>query len=129
MARAEAIRTVSVTAGAAVSLYRFLQLQTDGKFDHVGVAQARADGVAAEATVDGDGDQIAMALMQGIMKVEAGAAVSVGDVIASDASGRGITAVASAGNFKLGVALTAASAAGEIIEVLLHSPSEDGGAS
>jgi len=63
MARAECIQTVSVTAGAAVSLYRFLQIQSDGKFDQVGSAQARADGVSAEATVDGDGDQIAMALM------------------------------------------------------------------
>jgi len=44
MARAEAIKTVSVTAGAAVRLYRFVQAQSDGKFDEVGSAQARADG-------------------------------------------------------------------------------------
>jgi hypothetical protein len=129
MARAENVQTLSVTAGAAVAIYRFLQLQTDGKFDQVGVAQARADGVSAEATIDGDGDTIAMAQMQGIMKVEAGDAVTVGSVVASDDEGRAIVAVATAGNFKLGVALTASGAAGEIIEVLLHSPSEDGGGS
>ena len=127
MATAEGIQTISVTAGAAVRLYRFVQLQSDGKYDEVGSAQGRADGVAAEATVDGDGDRIAMALMHGRMKLEAGAAVSVGDVVASDDQGRAIAAVASAGNFTLGVAESAASAAGEIIEVLLKPASEDGG--
>jgi hypothetical protein len=118
MARAECVKTVSVVAGAAVDIYRFVQLQADGKFDKVGTAQARMDGVAAQEA-DADGDVIAMALPQGIMKVEAGAAVSVGDVIASDNAGRAITSVDAGGNFACGVALTAATAAGEIIEVLM----------
>lgn len=123
MARAECIQTVSVTAGAAVRLYRFLQLQSDGKFDEVGSAQARADGVAAEATVDGDGDQIAMALMQGIMKVELGATVAAGALAASDDEGRCIASVDSGGNYALGVVLVGGDI-GEIGEVLLHSPFE-----
>lgn len=118
MSRAEAIRTVSVVAGAAVDIYRFVQLQTDGYFDKVGTAQARMDGVAAQEA-EAAGDVIAMALPQGIMKVEAGDAVSVGDVIASDNAGRAITSVDSGGNFACGVALTAATAAGDIIEVLM----------
>lgn len=127
MATAEKVETVSSTAGAAVSIYRFVQLQSDSKYDQCG-ANARADGVSAEAAA-ADGDLFAMALMQGRMKVEAGAAVSVGDEISSDASGRAVTKTASAGNFLLGVAEEAAAGAGEIIQVLLHSPSEDGGAS
>jgi len=126
---AEIIETISVQAGAAVRLYRFVQLQSDGKFDEVGAAQARADGVAAEAAA-ADGDTFAMAVMKpSRMKVEAGDAVTVGAVVAADNQGRAIAAVAAVGNFKLGVALEAASAAGEVIEVLLMSPSEDGGAS
>lgn len=129
MATAELVETVTAQAGAAVSIYRFVQLQSDGKFDQVGTAQARADGVSAEAAA-ADEDHFAMAVMKPcIMKVEAGAAVSVGDVVASDTSGRAITAVASAGNYKLGVALEEASAAGEVIRILLMSPAEDGGAS
>lgn len=118
MARAENVQTLSAQAGAAVSIYRFVQLQADGKFDMVGSAQGRMDGVSAEAAA-ADLDIFAMAQLSGIMKVEAGAAVAVGAVIASDASGRAITSVDDGGNFACGVALTAASAAGEIIEVLL----------
>jgi hypothetical protein len=125
MATANLIETLPVTAGAVVRLYRFIALQADGKYDEAG-AQGRADGVSAGAAA-ADGDLIAMALMRGRMKLEAGAAVSVGDLVASDAQGRAITKVATAGNFLLGVAEQAASAAGEVIEVLLHSPSEDGG--
>ena len=128
MAQAEIIETITAQAGAAVRLYRFVQLQSDGKFDEVGAAQARADGVAAEAAA-ADEDYFAMAVMKpSVMKVEAGATVAVGAVVASDDQGRAITAVASAGNFKLGVALSGGDA-GEIIRVLLMSPSEDGGAS
>lgn len=121
MATAEGLKTLSVTAGAAVRIYRFLQLQTDGKYDEVGTAEDRADGVSVEATVDGDGDTIAMAEMQGLAKVEAGKAIAVGDLIASDTQGRAKTAAAAgAATFVLGVARSAASAAGEVVEVQLH---------
>lgn len=125
MATAELVQTLSATAGSVVSLYRFVALAADGKYDHAG-ADARADGVAAEAAA-ADADTFAMALMSGRMKLEAGAAVSVGDEISADSVGRAVTKTASAGNFLLGVAEEAASAAGEVIQVLLHSPSEDGG--
>lgn len=120
MARAENVQTLSATAGAVVRIYRFVQLQADGKFDEVGTAEARADGVSAEA-VAADGDTFAMAQLQGIMLVEAGEAIAVGDLIASDDEGRAKTAAAAgAGNHSQGVALTAASAAGEIVEVLMQ---------
>jgi hypothetical protein len=40
MAIAERFDTISVTAGAAVPIYRFVQCQSDGKFDPVGAARA-----------------------------------------------------------------------------------------
>lgn len=55
------------------------------------------------------------------VEVEAGAAVTVGADIASDAEGRAIVASATApGDAILGVALTAAAAAGEVVEVLFQ---------
>ena len=123
MANYSNIETLTVTAGAAVRLYRFVQLQADGKFDEVGSAQARADGVCAEAAA-ADEDVFAMAELRGKMKLEAGAAVTRGALVASDDEGRAIDSVDAGGNYAMGVALEAATGAGEIIEVLLHSPIE-----
>lgn len=122
MATAENLQTLSATAGAQVRIYRFVQLQTDGKYDEVGSAEARADGVAAEAAA-ADGDLFAMApcSQPAIAKVEAGEAIAVGDLISSDNQGRAKTAAAAgSGRYSLGVAKTACSNAGEIVEVQLH---------
>lgn len=118
MATYQAVQTVSRVAGSAISIYRFVAFASgDSKYDHVGTAQARMDGISAEG-VAADGDVFPMVLPNGaIVKVEAGNAVSVGATVASDSSGRAITAVDSAGNWTAGIALTAAAAAGEIIEI------------
>ena len=126
MATFQAAKTITVTAGAAVRIYRFVQLQSDGKYDEVGTAQARADGVAAQAAA-ADGDAFAMAVPDGgIVKIEAGAAVTQGAQAASDDQGRVIDHVTTAGNYIQGVALDAAAAAGEIIRVQLTAPHQDG---
>lgn len=126
MATYQQVKTLSVIAGSAVSLYRFVLLAADGKYDHVGSAQGRASGVAAQAAA-ADGDVFAMAMPNGaIVKVEAGAAVSQGAQVASDTSGRAIAHVSAAGNYILGEALDAAGAAGEIIRVQLNAPHQDG---
>lgn len=54
----------------------------------------------------------------GIAKVEAGAAVSKGNQVTSDGSGRAVNVAT--GDNPAGIALTAAGAAGDIIEVYLH---------
>jgi len=110
---------VTVTAGSAISIYRYLELNADGKFDHADGAQGPAMGVSNEAAA-ADGDALGMQLMVGIAKVEAGAAVTRGAAQATDASGRTIDHVSTAGNEILGYAMDAASGAGEIIRVLLQ---------
>lgn len=126
MATYQNVETVTVTAGAAVRIYRFVQLQADGKYDEVGSAQARADGIAAGAAA-ADGDAFAMVIPNGgLVKVTAGAAVTRGAQIASDNQGRCIDHVTTAGNYILGTALEAASAAGEIITVQFTAPHQDG---
>ncbi len=118
MATYQSPRAVSVEAGTAVTIYRFILRAADGQYDHSG-DNAEADGVAGEtqATV---GDTVPMILMDGaIMKVEAGAAITALDTVSSDASGRAKTHASGVGNWRLGKALDAAAAAGEIIRVQL----------
>lgn len=118
MSNSKNVDIFSGEAGTAVTIYRFVVRAADQQYDHVGVAQAEADGVAAE-TVATVGACFPIAAMKGgsILKVEAGAAVSLHAVISSDNVGRAITHVSGAGNWRLGKALDAAAAAGEIIRV------------
>lgn len=81
-------------------------------------AQAGADantlGVCRQAA--SSGDKVAADVI-GTAIVEAGAALSAGASLKSDASGRAITWVTSGA--KVGIALEAATGAGQFIEVLL----------
>ena len=118
MATYQSLRSVSVEAGSAITIYRFIVRAADGQYDHSG-AQGEMDGVSGEtqATVGG---ALPMVLMDGaIMKVEAGAAVAALATVASDATGRAITHVSGVGDFRGGKALDAAAAAGDIIRVQL----------
>jgi len=58
-------------------------------------------------------------MVYGISKVVAGAAIASGALVSSDASGRAITQPGVAPNHQLGIAWEAATAAGQIISVLL----------
>lgn len=117
MAVYEKIRTISVEAGSAVTIYRFvIQAAADGQFDH-STLNARADGVSCE-TVANVGDALPIALPDGArVKVEAGAAVARDAIVAADANGKAITHVSGVGNWRLGTALSASSADGEVIEI------------
>ena len=112
----QGVNTVSVTAGSAITVYRFVAIAADGKYDHVGSAQARADGISAE-TVAADGDVFPMVVPNGCFaKVTAAATLVAGDIVASDSSGRAIAAVSTAGNWTLGVVKTGG-ASGDVIEI------------
>ena len=126
MASVEGIRTLSKIAGSAILLGRYVVLAADGKYDHVGGAQGRADGVSAEGgAADTEVFPAASLEAGGVMKIEAGAAVTRGDQVASDTVGRVISHVSGAGNYILGEAMDAAGAAGEFIRVDL-SKHQDG---
>lgn len=77
-------------------------------------ADLNAIGVARTAGVSGD--KIPVDAL-GTTIVEAGAAITLGDTVKSDSSGRAITWATSGA--RLGIALQAASAAGNFIEVML----------
>lgn len=118
MSTYETVRTMSVKAGSAISPYRFVVIAAgDSKYDHVAVAQADFDGISAEG-VAADEDVFPMVVPDGCRaKVEAGATVAVGDLVASDNVGRAIVAVSTAGNYTAGKCVKGG-AVGEIIEIL-----------
>ena len=117
MATYQAPRTVSCPAGSAVTIYRFVRLDTDGQYDHVASAQARMDGICSES-VGTVGKTFPMVTPDGcIAKVEAGGSFAIGDTIASDSSGRAIAAVSAVGNFTAGIARTASTGSGQIVEI------------
>ncbi len=105
-----AVLTHTISAAGVIAAARFVT---------PALAQAGADantlGVARFASAAA-GDKVPVDVL-GTAVVEAGAAVAAGATVKSDASGRAITWVTSGA--KVGVALQAAGAAGEMIEVLL----------
>lgn len=103
---------------AAVAVRRFVELDASGDVQQVGTAGNEATGVSAQTSAADNTVAIPVAIYNGgIMEVEAGAAVAINADVTSDTTGRAITSAS--GNAINGKALTAASAAGEIIEVLL----------
>lgn len=81
-------------------------------------AQAGADAntLGAACTAAAIGEKLPVDV-RGTTTVEAGAAIALGATLKSDAQGRAITWAASGA--KVGIALEAATAAGQFIEVLL----------
>lgn len=108
---AQSIALLSLTLGltGTVAANRFVK--ADGTQS---VADAATFGVCRQGGVSGDNVTVDV---MGTAIVEAGAAVVKGATLKADSSGRGITWVTSGA--KIGLALEAATAAGQMIEVLL----------
>ena len=101
-------------ADALTNRYRFATIDTAGQVVQVSAAGAKAVGVLQSPAEAGEAAEL---MITGVSKVEAGAAIANTGPIASDVQGRAITAVT--GNVINGIALETASAAGEVIAVLL----------
>jgi hypothetical protein len=106
------IMAPSVKTAGAVLAKRFVGF-TGAQIAAVG---GKAYGSALMAATAA-GQQIPV-LALGLGEVESGAAVAIGDDIISDASGRAITSTSTAGQFVLGIATTATTAAGQTLEYL-----------
>ncbi len=103
------ILTLAVTATGAVTANRFIT-----PAGAVAGADANTLGVAQSSAAIGD--RVAVDIL-GTAVVEAGAAIAANATLKSDSTGRAITYATSGA--KVGIALAAASAAGDFIEVLL----------
>lgn len=108
--------TIVMEAGEALTdaRYRALAIK-DGKLALPG-AGANVIGIAIGETdeIVDKGDDVTVQIKD-IGKWEAAAAIAVGAELATDATGKATTAAS--GQFVLGVALTAATAAGQLVQV------------
>jgi len=109
---------VTLEAGQDLSSsqYFFVAVAADGQVDPAG------DGAFAEGVLQNDPDaagKAASVQIDGISKVTAAGAISVGDAVSSAASGKANTAAS--GDVILGTALGAATADGDVISVLLKT--------
>jgi hypothetical protein len=109
----------SFTAGGAINAYRIVKLSTATTAVAAAAATDSLIGVSADLTV-ASGERVDV-LLEGIAFVEAGAAVTIGAQVTSDSVGRCVTAAPAAGvnNRVIGIAMEDASAAGDVIRVLL----------
>lgn len=109
-------------AGAAITKYRFVKLSAEQTVVATATGTDNSIGVSVETVTTAEqarGKGVPVAY-DGIALMEAGAAVSVGDLIASDSSGRAIKAVST--RVVCGIAWTPASGAGDQIMVQLNLP-------
>ena len=110
----------SFSAEAAISPYRLVKLgSADGKVTLATGATDMTIGVCNEVgPAIGERADI---IVVGVAFVEAGAAIARGNFVTSDATGRGVVPAPAAGtnNRCIGVAIDSASAAGDVIPVLL----------
>jgi hypothetical protein len=119
MALESNLTCVTLEAGGDLSAgqFRFVELAADAQVDLV--AAAGGDAVGVLQNDPSAAGRAATVAVLGVSKVVAGAAVAAGARVQSDDEGRALAAAS--GDVVLGRALTAASAAGEVIEVLLLS--------
>lgn len=114
------------TAGGAISPYRIVRIASADTVEQAAAVANTMIGVNTDLAIVAN-ERVEVAL-QGIAFVEAGAAIAIGVLVTTDASGRGVTAAPAAGvnNRHVGIALDAAVAAGDIIRVLLSPGSVQG---
>lgn len=119
MTTMQKVGSVTLEAGGDLSAaqFTFVELASDGQVDQV--ASAGGDAVGVLLNDPAAAGRAAEVAIMGIAKVKAGAALTAGDRVQSDASGKAITAAS--GDIVLGRALDTAAAADELIRVLLIS--------
>ena len=100
----------SALSSEAVARRRFVKLDSNGKALQTGAGEAAIGVSGTDSTA---ADQV-LDILDGIVIVEAGAAVAIGVAVQSDALGRATTRT---NGVALGIALTASAAAGEMISV------------
>lgn len=105
----------SGAAGGVIVRRRFVTVDAQEKIIQV---DGNTDAIIGVSSLPAELDQVAE-IYDGIVMVEAGAAVVAGSPVMSDASGRAIAYVAGAGVQLAGVAITNAGALGELVSVKL----------
>ncbi len=116
----------SFSAGAAISPFRQVKFSAAETVIQAAAATDSIIGVSNEVgAASGERQDV---VLDGTAYIEAGAAIVLGALISSDATGRAITAAPGAGvnNRIIGFGLDAASAAGDVIRVMVAPGSMQG---
>ena len=122
MAVKEANRQISFLAGSDFTgdLHKLCEISAANTVDVVNATTDHPVGVIAEEVLAGV--EVPVTMLEGRVKVLAGAAITVGQLLVPDAAGAvtGVADLASipVDSMAVGVAITAAAGAGEIIEML-----------
>ena len=95
--------------------YRFVTQNTTGGIERLETAGGKALGVLQSPTESGEAAEV---MLTGVTKMVAGAAIATTGEVTTDTQGRAVLA-STAGHSINGIALETASAAGEVIAVLL----------
>lgn len=119
MASHDAVKTVTLIAGAALTNGQVLEVTGARTVAPTGAVTDVVVGVCAETVASGS--DVPVALLQGIVEVKAGGGVTAGEICVPDATGT-VTGVAGTGalaadQMGIGIALNTA-VAGEIFEML-----------
>lgn len=111
-------RPFTLKAGAAVTANRAVKLDANGDVIHTTAITDKVVGISLQTVASGE--DVELLTVNGVKaKATASAAVSIGDDVMPTASGAGKCSTASGPTAKsFGIALSAAAADGEIIEVL-----------
>lgn len=120
--------TKSMIAESAITAYRIVKFGTaDGQVVPAAAATDALVGIADNLGQATAGFRVDV-IVDDIAEAEAGAAITRGAPLTSDASGRVVTAAPAAGvnNRLIGIAMASAGAAGEIIPVLVSPSSMQG---
>lgn len=111
--------TISIPASGDLSGSQFRIVYPDAT-GAAAVATGSANPVIGVlANKPGAAGRPAEVVVHGVAKLEAGAAINPGDAVQAVAGGRG-SATTTAGNWYVGVALTAAAGSGALFEVLVN---------
>lgn len=119
MAYEEALKRVSVPVNSdlSASQYRFVVVGADGYLDVVGNG-ATALGILQDDPDGSTNEDVGAVGIDGISQVEAGAAITAGDALSSDSSGRAVPSAT--GDVPLGTAMEDASGAGSIFAMHIN---------
>jgi len=115
--RGISLGTQVAAADLSAKQYRFVKLDSAGKWALASAQGEFCQGVLQNKPKAGEPADVLLISGGGVTKIVAGAAISAGGVVTTQADGDGDPATS--GDEVLGVALEAASGAGEIISVAL----------
>ena len=121
MATQQTMRTIVLKAGADLSADQFKALILDGSADAILSTAVTDVPVGILQNKPKSGERALIALLDGaVLKMKAGAAITINTQVGLHATDGLIDDVIAAGNMSLGIALEAAGGANEIISILSH---------